>query len=1311
MHVGQLIAGRFLLEEAVGSGGMGEVFRAKDEVSGGSVAVKVLRAPLKREGDRFRREAQLLSEVAADTVVRYVSHGLTEQSCPYLVMEWLSGRDLAERLADGGLNLRETLVLGLRILDALALLHARGVVHRDVKPSNLFLVSDAPGEAKLLDFGLARLAGLGPLATQPGAVVGTPGYMAPEQVRGLTSLDARVDIFSLGAVLFECLTGRPAFAGDFVPALLAKTLLEDPPRVGDYRPEIPKELDGLVHRMMAKSPDARPPSVEVVAKVLRALSTTAPSGDRVVREKPSRALTTGERRLVSVIMASGGPYRPTPTDVTSSSETQVAQLDLSTVVASFGAEVECMSDGTILICMTGQGTANDQVVHAARCALSVREHVPEAPMVLATGLAVFSNEAFSGDVIDRAAALLHTARTLSVVGADETARFSGAPRHVRIDDTSAGLLDERFDVGGDAHGLSLRGIREQVARPRTLLGKTTTCVGRERELAALRSLFDECAGEPVARVVLVTAESGIGKSRLVQEFLDRVVQKDPVEVWRARGDPLAAGSPFGLLAQLVRRTAGMFEGEPLVVRQHKLRARLSRHLGGDMLVFATEFLGELVGAPVVEEPGVRLRAARRDALLMGDQMCLAFIEWLSAECRNFPVAIVFEDLHWGDLPTIRYVDAALRTLCEQSLMVVGIARPDVHEKFPRLWAERGVQEIRLAPLTRKASEKLVRDTLGNVADTDLSWIVERASKNTYLLEEIIRAFAAGRRDGLPETVLAMVEARLARLDPSARRMLRAASVFGDIFWRGGVRHLVGASEPVSQVNHWLTELQNQEVIARRQVARIASDDAFGFQHSSVREAAYAMLTEEDRTLGHRLAGEWLLLVGETEAAILAEHFERGAVPERAAEWYQRASLQALEGNDLALAVKMAERAILCGVSPEVKGHLRYVQAEAEDWRGEPLVAVRYAEEAYALLEEGSGSWYLAGGLLADLYWRKGDRGGLVRLGRAFCEVASVAPLSVGRVMGGAHVASHLFYSGEREVAEPLLIEIEVTGKEIILREPTAAAWVYFARANRAAARFEIEDEIECTRLCMEQFERVGDVRNVCRHRLNLGVALSQVGEWQDAEWHLRRAIDDATRLGLLSAVLAAKHNLGGMLSRAGRAEEGFVYEREAVSGFHAIGEHLMEAAARGYLGVMLYVQGALEEARNELLFAVGLVEGAPSLRAGGLSVLGLVELGLGRPEVALAYAKEAIALLESSGVFVEAEAYVRLSYAEALHETGAFEQARAAILHAKERLLERASHIRSATRRAGFLEKPREHARTLALADLWLGADRTSATT
>ena len=207
---------------------------------------------------------------------------------------------------------------------------------------------------------------------------------------------------------------------------------------------------------------------------------------------------------------------------------------------------------------------------------------------------------------------------------------------------------------------------------------------------------------------------------------------------------MSEGSPFSLLARLLRRAAGISGAEPLVVRQQKLRARVGRHIPEADVARVSEFIGEIASVHFNDANSVQLRAARHDAMLMGDQMRRAFCELVLAESASGPLVLVLEDLHWGDLPSVTFIDSALRAASERPFMVLAIARGEVHETFPNLWEQRSLQEIRLGPLVRRAGERLVREVLGDDVDpAQCARLLDRAAGNVFYLEELIRAFAEG----------------------------------------------------------------------------------------------------------------------------------------------------------------------------------------------------------------------------------------------------------------------------------------------------------------------------------------------------------------------------------------------------------------------------------------------------------------------------------------------------------------------------------------------------------------------------------------
>jgi hypothetical protein len=283
--------GRFTLIGEAGSGGMGIVYEAKDRESERRVAIKVITGlPSPTERARFAAEAEVLERLDHPAIVDYVDHGLTATGEPYIAMEWLVGESLSRRLDRGRLTVAETAILGERIADALEHAHASGVVHRDLKPSNIFLVDGKLEEAHLIDFGVAKHGDKD--LTHTGQMIGTPGYMAPEQVRGEKSVGARADLFALGCVLYKGLTGRDAFEGQEVMEVLARLLLEDPPPVESLAPDVPPRLSHLIGSLLSKDPTRRVGEASIVAAELRAIrAAIAANNTRELELKPEQVPT------------------------------------------------------------------------------------------------------------------------------------------------------------------------------------------------------------------------------------------------------------------------------------------------------------------------------------------------------------------------------------------------------------------------------------------------------------------------------------------------------------------------------------------------------------------------------------------------------------------------------------------------------------------------------------------------------------------------------------------------------------------------------------------------------------------------------------------------------------------------------------------------------------------------------------------------------------------------------------------------------------------------------------------------------------
>ncbi|HEX7251693.1 MAG TPA: protein kinase [Thermoanaerobaculia bacterium] len=292
--------GPYEILSPLGAGGMGEVWKARDTRLKRDVAVKILPAAFSADADRLRRfeqEAQAASALNHPNILAIYDMG-TEDGAPYIVSELLEGETLRNRLSGGEFSSRRAIGHSLQIAQGLAAAHEKGIVHRDLKPENVFVTSD--GRVKILDFGLAKLTQPETAAdsqtnlptqspgTEPGMVLGTLGYMSPEQVRG-KSADARSDIFSFGAILYEMLSGRRAFRGDTAADTMSAILTKDPPDLSETNQKIPEGLERIVNHCLEKSPEGRFQSARDIAFDLEALlHTPLGSGPRAAAPTPWR---------------------------------------------------------------------------------------------------------------------------------------------------------------------------------------------------------------------------------------------------------------------------------------------------------------------------------------------------------------------------------------------------------------------------------------------------------------------------------------------------------------------------------------------------------------------------------------------------------------------------------------------------------------------------------------------------------------------------------------------------------------------------------------------------------------------------------------------------------------------------------------------------------------------------------------------------------------------------------------------------------------------------------------------------------------
>ena len=318
----EVLLDKYRVERVVGRGGMGIVLAAWHLALDQRVALKCLQPDLAQNSEsaqRFLREARAAAKIKSEHGVRVLDVGNFDDGLPYMVMEFLDGRDLADELrARGPLPVEECVNYALQAIEAVAEAHSLGIVHRDLKPENLFLarLPDGTRSVKVLDFGISKSMVIASAdnrsLTQSSTIMGSPLYMSPEQMRAPRSVDARTDIWSLGAIIYELLSGHPPYTADTLPQLCAKMLESDPAPLRAVRYDVDPELEATVTKCLSRDVNQRWPSMGELAQ---ALLPFASRSARIHVERAGRVLNTTENnaRMAPMTLPSRDPVRATPT--------------------------------------------------------------------------------------------------------------------------------------------------------------------------------------------------------------------------------------------------------------------------------------------------------------------------------------------------------------------------------------------------------------------------------------------------------------------------------------------------------------------------------------------------------------------------------------------------------------------------------------------------------------------------------------------------------------------------------------------------------------------------------------------------------------------------------------------------------------------------------------------------------------------------------------------------------------------------------------------------------------------------------------
>ena len=405
--VGAVVCAKYRVERLIGRGGMGTVMLAHHLRLDEDVALKFLNPQAMKKPDvvaRFEREARAVVKLKSPHVTRVLDVEVAENGTPFIVMEYLEGQTLAG-LVRGGAALPVDLAVEymLQTCEAVAEAHAMGIVHRDLKPGNLFLTTGADGSAvvKVLDFGVSKIGSLdktsgAEIETLPDAVVGSPPYMSPEQLRSSKQVDARTDIWSLGVVLFEIVTGRMPFAADNLHEHYTKLMIEPAPLPRQVRADLPAKLDAIVGRCLQREPADRYANIAELARDLADLAAVtspqagAPGRARASAERVERTLATTRTARTSRPSLPAPPIALPPSLHTTNDETKLTaprRARRTARIAMVAASIAVLATAAFVVTKLRTPTANATAPATPPATATTIANVANAPLLTQTPLA------------------------------------------------------------------------------------------------------------------------------------------------------------------------------------------------------------------------------------------------------------------------------------------------------------------------------------------------------------------------------------------------------------------------------------------------------------------------------------------------------------------------------------------------------------------------------------------------------------------------------------------------------------------------------------------------------------------------------------------------------------------------------------------------------------------------------------------------------------------------------------------------------------------------------------------------------------
>lgn len=1216
--------GSYELIEEIGKGGLATVYRAFQPNVGRYVALKVLRGSFDENPDavvRFQREARMVARLEHIHILPvYDFDGKNEP--PYIVMRLLEGGTLKEKLNEEPLTYGEILKLIRQIASALDYAHRQGVIHRDIKPSNIMI--DRDNNVYVTDFGLARLidrasdSGVREL-TQAGMVMGTPAYMAPEQGMGEDEIDHRVDIYSLGVILFQMLTGELPFTAPTAMGLLLQHFQEPVPSAFERNATLPPSVDEIIRKAMAKAPIDRYTYAGELVEALAASFGEAPETLTLTAlqfpiRKPAPETSTAssqtdsssrssqdQYKLVTLLYANFAEYA----EILEIEDERTANLKINELWDQFipifeasGGKVFTRGYDKALVLWGAVITYEDDAERAIRAALKMKNTLRTAfpsedqdepiPMqigintgpVLLTRNSDSSDYTVSGSTTHVVQRLERLAPIGSIVISHDTYRLvRGVFNFEACDPLRVRGQKERTPT------YLVRSAKPRAFRKNTrgVEGVETHMIGRRAELETLKELFYAAVEDRETQVVTILSEPGLGKSRLLYEFVNWC-ELEEVAFWvfEGRATPEMSKQPYSLLRDVFSFRFELQDSDSAAVLRQKLTDGMQR-MTGVADERAAHFVGHLLGYDFSDSP--HLAGILADAKQFQKQ-ALNYLEQFfihittsheglhdPAVRRPAPAVLRLEDLHWADessLDALHYIVSQNQKL---PLIIVGLARPELYTRRPSWGSGQPFHtRLELQPLNSRESRQLVREILQKVDDIpdeirDL--LVDRAEGNAFMMEEIVKVLLEDRvivkdepawrielgrlsKVRVPPTLTGMIQVQMDSLFPPERVLLQRAAVIGRIFWDKAVQALEPADAIVIDVEIALDGLVKRDILFAREDSAFAGAREYIFANQMMRDVVLESLPQRQRRVYHVHVADWLLQVSgeraEEYTALIAENYSLGGENAKAIHYLLKAGEKAQKVSAFAEALAFYEKAR--ALLPFEKG-AENLQVEIEVRVGEILWLLGNYDQARQNL-------LVALNLARALGNKTGQADALYQLGRIAIRMSELA-------------------DADRFISESLRLATEINS---VLAQARAhygmgvVAWRLEGDFDKANSHY-----LACLRLARE----TGDVLQIINALLGLGVNAMHVKDFPKAHQYFQDGQSLANEVGNQERLATLVLNEGEVYRAEGRYLQARTCYRRSLSIARIIGETALATVSQGNLGLLAMQMGEIPEASHNFL--------------------------------------------------------------------------------------------------------------------------------